>query len=31
VKYNGPMHVGIMVPVEKVRAFVEQYLPQEIK
>lgn len=27
VKYNGPMHLAYMVPSDKVRAFVESYLP----
>jgi hypothetical protein len=31
VKHNWPMHLAGMIPVTKVREFVEQYLPLEAK
>jgi S1-C subfamily serine protease len=31
VQYNGPMHLSVMVPVEKIREFCEPYLPLGVK
>jgi S1-C subfamily serine protease len=31
VQHNGPMHLSVMVPVEKIREFCEPYLPLGVK